>query len=739
MGKTVVGYASRLSVRAGEGIAFHASTYQPGPVDVGLVRLTGCDDPADGGVFEETSVAVDWAGEKTIPHQPIFAGSYVVAEGLRCVGSDGGVHFGIFVWQNEQVSARQTIVSIQSGDSGGRLELSLENKVPRLTFDDAVVASSPPINARDWTLLLVDIDTSGQATVRQYPAANTSLEGLEARGHIELGWEDFRVSLESKDSAAQRQCWLGAGNREGRPAQAFDGKLEQPAFFERPLTSGEVGVFWEAEGSLHARLPCIHFWDFGSEIASDVAFDRAPAQCHCRLVNRPTRAVCGRKWDGTITDWRISAAHHGALHFHSDAIADAGWEPFVSWTVPEGLSNGLYAAKLTHNGNADYLPFYVLPPRNVPKPAIAFLAPTASYLAYANITVQSQYPELYPQMRIDKESDAFLLEHPEFGGGLYDLHPDGSGVHYSALLRPILNFCPKASNWAFTADGDVIAWLEESGEDYDMITDDALHREGVGLLDGYRVIVTGTHPEYWSTPMMDSLKDWLSRGGRLMYMGGNGFYWRIAFDPSGADCIEVRRAEDGTRAWLSEPGEYHHSFNGELGGMWRRLGTPPQSLVGVGFCAQGFGGSSHYRLTKDADDPRVSFILAGVDDEIIGDFGLHGGGAAGEEIDRADHALGTPAHAIVIASSEDHNAFMVRAKEELWQSMPPGIEDPEVRADMVFFETPSGGAVWSSGSIAWAGSLAHNNYKNSVASITSNVLRRFASPELFEVPSRTAV
>jgi hypothetical protein len=50
----------------------------------------------------------------------------------------------------------------------------------------------------------------------------------------------------------------------------------------------------------------------------------------------------------------------------------------------------------------------------------------------------------------------------------------------------------------------------------------------------------------------------------------------------------------GSRAWLSEPGEYYSSFSGELQGMWRRLGRPPQMLTGAGFTAQGFDRSIPY-------------------------------------------------------------------------------------------------------------------------------------------------
>jgi len=50
-----------------------------------------------------------------------------------------------------------------------------------------------------------------------------------------------------------------------------------------------------------------------------------------------------------------------------------------------------------------------------------------------------------------------------------------------------------------------------------------------------------------------------------------------------------------------------------------------------------------------------------------------------------------------------------------------------VRGDMVFFELPNGGAVFSTGSIAWCGCLSHNEYDNAVSRITENVLRRFAA------------
>ena len=54
---------------------------------------------------------------------------------------------------------------------------------------------------------------------------------------------------------------------------------------------------------------------------------------------------------------------------------------------------------------------------------------------------------------------------------------------------------------------------------------------------------------------------------------------------------------------------------------------------------------------------------------------------------------------------------------------------------MVFFETPAGGAVFSTGSISFAGALATDDYDNDIARIANNVLARFADPAPFEYPN----
>jgi N,N-dimethylformamidase len=336
-------------------------------------------------------------------------------------------------------------------------------------------------------------------------------------------------------------------------------------------------------------------------------------------------------------------------------------------------------------------------------------------------------------------NDIYLYEHPELGLSTYDHHADGSGVCYVSRLRPIPNMRPHhrldGFVWGLSADLHLTDWMEACGFDYDVITDEDLHCEGAALLSPYKVVLTGTHPEYYSAAMLDGMEDYLAAGGRLMYLGGNGFYWITSFYPDKRHIIEVRKGEGGSRAWQALPGEYFHSTTGERGGLWRNRARPPQKLVGVGFAAQGFDSSSYYRRMPDSHDPRVQFIFEGISrDEVIGDFGLAGGGAAGHEIDRYDLALGTPPNALLIASSEGHSDNIQRVVEDIFFSYPGtgGTQDPGVRSDIVYFTTAGSGAVFSASSIAWCGSLAHNNYDNNVSRITANVLRRFASDQILE-------
>lgn len=287
------------------------------------------------------------------------------------------------------------------------------------------------------------------------------------------------------------------------------------------------------------------------------------------------------------------------------------------------------------------------------------------------------------------------------------------------------------SVWAFPADLHLVDWLNAQGYEYDIATEHDLMEQGKDLLQRYNVVLTGSHPEYYSGAMLDAWEDYLCAGGRGMYLAANGFYWVTSVHPEKPWVIEVRK-ELGVTAWNSPPGELYHSTTGERGGRWRARSRPPQKIFGTGMTSYGFDHSGYYVQMPDSQDERAAWIFKGINpDERIGDFGLVGGGAGGYELDRYDLSLGTPPHTLLLASSEGHsiNYTVIPEDKAFPHAGMNGGEHPLVRADITYFSTANGGGMFSTSSISWLGSLSENNYNNNVSQMTKNVLTQFMKDE----------
>ena len=477
----------------------------------------------------------------------------------------------------------------------------------------------------------------------------------------------------------------------------------------------------------------------GREPAAVTVSDDGALSTGARLVNRPTSAVPGPFWRCAETDFRRCPDEYDALHLHDDDLDDAGWATDVTLTVPADAASGAYALRVRAGEHVDRIPFVVTPAAGAPPQPVLVVLPTWTYLAYANWRTYAEHEEdrvaLYGERRGVDARDRWLSRHHELGKSLYDVHTDGSGVVYSSRARPIINIRPDYYTPTtrglrhFAQDLSLLHWLDGRGEAYDVITDDEIEDRGTEALAGHRVVITGSHPEYSSARMLDAYQEHTDRGGRLMYLGGNGFYHVTNRHPGPGGAIEIRRARGSITAWASGAGEEHLSGSGEHGGLWRWRGRAPQRLTGVGMTAQGFDKASGYRRLPASRDDAVSWVFAGTDvavGDLFGDRGPGLGGAAGDEIDRADVALGTPADAVVLATSIGHSAAIVLVIDDRTISYsPPSGPDPRVRSDIVIAGRPGGGAVFSVGSIAWSTAMTHRGGDNDVARITANVLERF--------------
>jgi N,N-dimethylformamidase len=717
----LIGYVDRFSARPGERIAVKVSSQSDQPYRADLVRIVHADpNPAGPGIKLEEIVA-DFAGTYVSRFQPIHLGScgVVTPAGPVTLPDPCTIVARVQPWLLD--GRPQTMLAIEGGPV-----LTVAREGARLGLDGRWTQVAAPMLKGRWYELRV-IATTDKLQLRQ-----TALQ--RSWGVMDSGSAELPGSL-----GTLKKLTFGAAST-AQPAPQknpycsfFNGRLEDPAILHGMHESAAPIEPGEAE--------CLAWWDFSAEIPTDRIIDRGPNGWHGHLRNLPTRAVRGSRWTGVEASWRHMPRHYAAIHFHEDDLYDCAWETDFTVDIPSGMASGVYGIRLRCGDIEDIIPIYVLPPAGVATAPIAFLASTFTYQVYGNHRrncVDDAFRERQAEWRAYPWN---ADQHPEYGASTYNKHPDGSGICYSSMRRPLLTMRPGYITFFdtrgsgvrhFPGDSHLIDWLTVKGIAFDVITDHDLDREGSALLQPYLAVVTGSHPEYHTPNTLDALQDYIDGGGRLAYVGGNGFYWRVATSSAIPDVLEIRRAEDGIRTWAAEPGEYFHALDGGYGGLWRRNGRPPQMLCGVGFTAQGLFEGSYYRRMPGASDPRAAWILEGIEGEIIGDFGLSGGGAAGFELDRADVELGTPPNALILARSEGHQSHFGTVLEELLSHLATVTGErlkDLIRAEIVYFNTVAGGAVFSTGSITFCGSLSYDNYDNNISRMLENVLRRFAKAD----------
>ena len=739
-------YADRLSVRPGETISFQVANATRQPVTARMVRVISSDaNPAGPGIrLEEVDTRITALAEPGPALVP--RGSYAIVDGLEKWLSGASFTFACRVYPTHLDAGRQSLVARcdAAGRRGVALMVDADGRLLGCMgngdgFEE--VRTEEKLTERRWYTVWLCFD----ADVREIRI------GCAPFGATDMGVAGAALGHAATPLADGPLLMAAAGH--DAPSAHFNGKLERPMLYDRALSNHELSTLALGDAPAGAAT-C---WDFAKEISGRRVVDIGPAGVHGRVVNTPARAMTGAGWSGHEMCFRHAPDEYGAIHFHEDDVDDCEWPTAYSWTVPDGTPSSVYALMLCAGDAEENVPFHVVPPRGRPTADIAVLASTFTYTIYAN--------HARPEWELDPEWRAAWRQqtsdwggyphnpgaHREYGLSTYNYHTDRSGISIASWLRPMLNVrlgyltYPYAKIRAsglrhFPADSHLNAWLEDKGYRFDIITDWELHHEGAELVKQYRVVITGSHPEYHTREMIDALETYRDSGGRFCYLGGNGFYWKVALSPDKDGVIEIRRGEGGIRAWAAEPGEYYNQFDGEYGGLWRRNGRPPQHLCGVGFTAQGNFLGSYYRKRPEADDPRVAWMFDGIDEEVFGNHGLSAHGAAGFELDRADKRLGTPAHAVVVASSENHppEAPWILVPEEMLTHLVTWPGEPAkdlIRADMTFFECAGGGAVFSTGSITFCGSLVTNGFDNDVSRLLDNVLKRFLDPEPFQMPS----
>jgi hypothetical protein len=244
------------------------------------------------------------------------------------------------------------------------------------------------------------------------------------------------------------------------------------------------------------------------------------------------------------------------------------------------------------------------------------------------------------------------------------------------------------------AEWRLLAWLEREGFGHDVYSEAQLHAGQLDL-DAYQVLVISTHPEYWSGTMYDRVKSWVyERGGRFMYLGGNGLNCEVEFLDEATLRFKTFKGVGSTLGYVDPAtGETYES-------RFHRTHESEANLTGIVTTERGIMTAAPYRAIRPDH-----WVFAGTglrEGDLFGTESLHErvhGGASGHETDVM--SASSPANAILLAK---------------------GLNPDDGGAEMVTYETASGGAVFSVGSITWPACLLVDQ---GVSRITANVLAAF--------------
>ena len=681
----LIGYSARFEVAAGESLGFHVSAPQAG-FEARLVRLARRREDC-----VPVASAID--GAYTGREQPIVSGSYMAVPGGVPLPARPQISF--WVRPTRPVDGGEQHLLGWGADHG--LAIDATGHL-RLRWGGREIIADAPLAALRWSE--VRVDTKG---------GRIALSILTADAGVADWSGDAPLSTDSAPSS--QDFHIAALVQGGDVATPFDGKIARPR-----IADGEK---------------LLADWDFAREIGRPAVIDTSPQGRHGQLFQTPQRGVTGPAWDGQSDAWSEDPDGYDAIAFHSDDLTDAGWPESVVFTPPADLPSDAYGIELRRGDERDVIPFFVLPsPRATPAP-LALLVPTFSYLAYANERHWWTNPGVEAIAGAPLDAIVAPLERWAEKQRLisaYDYHRDGSGCAHASLRRPLVNMRADYLHpllrgpHQLGADIATIEWLRSIGQPFDIITDHILHERGTDLLKPYRAVMTGSHPEYVSSAMLDAVEQYIGDGGRLIHLGGNAFYFVTSLFAEERHVAEVRRGYAGTIPWQSPPGEIRHASTGELGGLWRWRGQSAHRLLGTGTAAVSFGQGRPYIRDDASHDPAFAWIFEGVDATTIDACAELLGGPSGFEVDAIRADLGTPADTFCLATATGFDpALTIIASEDVLSTGTAGAMESHI----VYRRLAGAGRVFAAPSIAWTSCLADRGGDNDVARITANIIRAF--------------
>ena len=229
-----------------------------------------------------------------------------------------------------------------------------------------------------------------------------------------------------------------------------------------------------------------------------------------------------------------------------------------------------------------------------------------------------------------------------------------------------------------------LRWLSRSGKEVDVISDLDLRTvtSGARLRRAYDLIVFPGHHEYVTGHEYAVVTGYRDRGGSLMFLSANNFFYRVDY-----------RGDRMTRV-----------------AKWRDLGRPEAALIGTQYIANDRG--KHRRGFVVRATPASDWLFAGTGLEPGATFG-----SFGIEIDRKARA--SPPGTQVVAEI-------------------PNLFGRGLTAQMTYYQHQSGARVFAAGAFTLGGSALQGPVPRMLENLWSHLLREAPPPEVEPPPTEPA-
>ncbi|MFM2077560.1 MAG: hypothetical protein RJA49_1450 [Actinomycetota bacterium] len=434
------------------------------------------------------------------------------------------------------------------------------------------------------------------------------------------------------------------------------------------------------------------------------------------------------------------------------SAAGCDWPAAVAVSAAADWRSGYYEVVLTIDVDGktrtDHAFFVLRPPADSPNRILLQLA-TNTWYAYndfggTNLYTGGTHASLQRPM-----ARGYLHKPAGAGRRVTTTHPPDPDMntHVGYLRRHHLSPYAGSAGWP-DWEQPFLAWAEREGFGVDVCVNADLE-EHPGLVDGYSLLLSVGHDEYWSGPMRDTVEAFIARGGNVAFFSGNTSFWQVR--------LEDHSPEGPAATMVGYKGQFKDDpafgmRNAELTTIWsdHLIGRPENHMTGVSFTHGGYHRIGK-RVTNGAGGYTIHRPQHWLFDGTGIDYGDVLGAAAtvvGYECDGCDFTYrdglpyptgddGTPAGFEILGTAPAAHFTRTTA------ARPPRPEDPselEFIASRVYGErghegriehghavlgsyvSPGGGTVVTSGCTDWAHGLAERDPQ--IERITANVLHR---------------